>query len=104
MFNNDDPGSLSADGSDCITFDCFAGFLTTISETIHPSGISLTRAYVSVIWTFVLESSWEAYLSSYGRAVGCIIRTPPCPHLEVFVLLSDALSAMLVEVGIQCSL
>lgn len=102
-----DDGSISADGSDQITFERFAGFIVafhklpddSVSPRYRYGELRLTRLnicariFLRKLTFHHIDAQWGAYL---GRFLA--------PIISIFVILSVALSAMQVELSVQGSL
>ena len=102
-----DDGSVSADGSDRITFERFAGFIAAFQklpdDSVSPryrygelrlSRLNMcARMFLRKFTFHHIDAQWGAYL---GRFLA--------PILSIFAVLSVALSAMQVELGVQGSL
>lgn len=106
LIPNDD-GSVCADGSDHITFERFAGFIAAFQklpdDSVSPryrygelrlSRLNMcARIFLRKLTFHHIDAQWGAYL---GRFLA--------PLLSIFAVLSVALSAMQVELGVQGSL
>lgn len=102
-----DDGSVSADGSDHITFQRFARFIATFQklpdDTVSPrycygelrlSRLNMyARIFLRKLTFHHIDAQWGAYLRRFLA-----------PILSIFAVLSVALSAMQVELGVQGSL
>ena len=102
-----DDGSITADGSDHITFERFARFIAAFQklpdDSVSPryrygelrlSRLNMcARIFLRKLTFHHIDAQWGAYL---GRFLA--------PILSVFAVLSVALSAMQVELGVQGSL
>ena len=102
-----DDGSVSADGSDHITFERFARFIAAFQKlpdgSVSPryrygelrlSRLNMcARIFLRKLTFHHIDAQWGAYLGHFLA-----------PLLSIFAVLSVALSAMQVELGVQGSL
>lgn len=102
-----DDGSISADGSDHITFERFARFIAAFQKLpddsfspryrygeLRLSRLNMcARIFLRKLTFHHIDAQWGAYLRRFLA-----------PILSIFAVLSVALSAMQVELGVQGSL